>query len=183
MRLFDPGRECPIASQNTGEAASLVGVPPMMRWTAISFQAEYHHPDAAARHSPCQIGCGNQWHQRSAGTADVSMPVDLEWPRRATVGANCCDRRDKDGELAEGTGVLCCGERPPGTFVRFNAPGQTILRLIRRDRLCSEKSDDCAVIDSPSNTGLSLVNSICEAVTTPQMRLQTSKREREVRSG
>lgn len=27
---------------------SELGVPPMMRWTAISFQAECHHPDAAA---------------------------------------------------------------------------------------------------------------------------------------
>jgi hypothetical protein len=25
-----------------------VGVPPMVRWTAVSFQAEYHHVDAAA---------------------------------------------------------------------------------------------------------------------------------------
>ncbi|WP_349630435.1 hypothetical protein [Bradyrhizobium iriomotense] len=89
------------------------------------------------RHSLCQIGCGNQWHQRSAGAADVPRPVDLEWPRRATVGA---------------------------------------IVVIGVTDLFGEKSDDCAVIDSPSNTGLSLVNSICEAVTT-QMRLQTSKRE------
>jgi hypothetical protein len=39
------------------------------------------------RHGLRQIGCGNQWHQRSAGTADVPTPDDLEWPRRAIVGA------------------------------------------------------------------------------------------------
>ena len=73
----------------------LVGVPPMMRWTVISFQAEYHRHDAAPRHTLCRIGCGNHgarparapWHQRSAGAADVPGPVDLEWPRRAIVGA------------------------------------------------------------------------------------------------
>ena len=31
----------------------------MMRWTVISFQAEYHRHDAAPRHTLCRIGCGN----------------------------------------------------------------------------------------------------------------------------
>jgi hypothetical protein len=70
--------------------------------------------------------------------------------------------------------MLYCGERPPRTICNsFNARGQTGLRS---NLPSAEKSDDCAIIDSPSNTGLSPVNSICEAVTT-QMRLQTSKRE------
>lgn len=60
----------------------LVGVPPMMRWTAISFQAKYIIPVPQPRHSLCQIGCGNQ---RMAPTCN----------RRG----HCCDRRDKVGEL------------------------------------------------------------------------------------
>ena len=46
----------------------------------------------------------------------------------------------------------------------------------RSARLFGEKSDDCAIIDSPSNTGLSLLNSVCEVVTT-QNALVSNKHE------
>lgn len=89
---------------------------------------------------------------------------------------HCRDRRDIAGELCEGTSVLYCGERPPRTICNSMRGAKLVCDRICRARPFAEKSDDCAIIDSPSNTGLSPVNSICEAVTT-QMRLQTSKRE------
>lgn len=98
------------------------------------------------------------------------MPVDLEWPRRAIVGAIVVIGVTRPATFAEGPGVLYCGETKgrQGRSLQFTAPvklpGPT------------EKSDDCAIIDLPSNSGLSDFNPICEAATT-QMRLQTSKRE------
>lgn len=97
------------------------------------------------------------------------LPVDLEWPRRAIVGAIAVIGVTGLASFAEGLSALYFGEKE-GTLER------SISRHIE------EKSDDCAIIDSPSNTGLSLVNSICEAVTT-QMRLQNKQARREVRSG
>ncbi|WP_321175593.1 hypothetical protein [Bradyrhizobium huanghuaihaiense] len=108
------------------------------------------------------------------------MPVDLEWPRRANVGAIAVIGATRLASFAEVAGALYCGA--PGTILQFNAPAKLVSRSNFFGLDCSvtglfgEKSDDCAIIDSPSNTGLSLVNSICEAVTT-QMRLQASKRE------
>jgi len=57
------------------------------------------------RHSLCRIGCGHQWHQRSAGTADAPVPVDLEWPRRATVGAIAVIGVTRLASFAGGTGM------------------------------------------------------------------------------
>lgn len=92
------------------------------------------------------------------------MPVDLEWPRLAIVGAIVVIGVTRPATFAEGPGVLHCGERKDrqGRSLQFTAPvklpGPT------------EKSDDCAIIDLPSNSGLSVSNPICEAATT-QMRL------------
>lgn len=98
------------------------------------------------------------------------MPVDLEWPRRAIVGAIVVIGVTRPATFAEGPGVLYCGETKgrQGRSLQFTAP----VKLPGP----AEKSDDCAIIDLPSNSGLSVFNPICEAATT-QMRLQTSKRE------
>ncbi|MHC4048823.1 hypothetical protein [Bradyrhizobium sp. 25ACV] len=80
---------------------------------------------------PRQIGCGNQWHQRSAGTADVPKPVDLEWPRRATVGAIAMIGVAWLASFAEGTGVLYCGERPPRTICNSMRQAKLVC-----DRIC-----------------------------------------------
>lgn len=92
------------------------------------------------------------------------MPVDLEWPRRAIVGAIVVIGVTRPATFAEGPGVLYCGETKDrqGRSLKFIAPvklpGPT------------EKSDDCAIIDLTSNSGLSVFNPICEAAAT-QMRL------------
>lgn len=92
------------------------------------------------------------------------MPVDLEWPRRAIVGAIVVIGVTRSATFAEGSGMLYRGEAKvrQGRSLKFIAPvkvpGPT------------EKSDDCAIIDLPSNSGLSVFNPICEAATT-QMRL------------
>lgn len=92
------------------------------------------------------------------------MPVDLEWPRRAIVGAIVVIGVTRPATFAEGSGVLYCGETKDrqGQSLQFTAP----VKL----RAPTEKSDDCAIIDLPSNSGLSVFNPICEAATT-QMRL------------
>lgn len=92
------------------------------------------------------------------------MPVDLEWPRRAIVGAIVVIGVTKPATFAEGPGVLYCGERKDykGRSFRFAAPVKLPVP--------TEKSDDCAIIDLPSNSGLSAFNPICEAAIT-QMRL------------
>lgn len=55
------------------------------------------------------------------------MPVDLEWPRRAIVGAIVVIGRDKAGEaLPKAPGVLYCGETkdPPRTIPPIQCAGQ-----------------------------------------------------------
>lgn len=64
-----------------------VGVPPTRGGQPSAFRQNDIIPMPQPRHGLRQIGCGNQWHQRSAGTADVPTPDDLGWPRRAIVGA------------------------------------------------------------------------------------------------
>jgi hypothetical protein len=64
-----------------------VGVLPTRGGQPSAFGQNVIIPMPQPRHGLRQIGCGNQWHQRSAGTADVPTPDDLEWPRRAIVGA------------------------------------------------------------------------------------------------
>jgi hypothetical protein len=78
----------------------------MTRWTAFSFRQNIITPMPQSRHSLRQIGCGNRWHQRSAGTADVPMPDDLEWPRRAIVGAIVVIGVARVATFAEGPGVV-----------------------------------------------------------------------------
>lgn len=92
------------------------------------------------------------------------MPVDLEWPRRGIVGAIVVIGVTRPATFAEGLGMLHCGETkvPQGRSLQFIAP----VKLLGP----TEKSDDCAIIDLPSNSGLSVSNPICEAETT-QMRL------------
>ncbi|MBP0113127.1 hypothetical protein [Bradyrhizobium vignae] len=98
------------------------------------------------------------------------MPVDLEWPRRATVGAIVVISVTRPASFAEGTGVIYCGESRQGRSYNSMRWAKPVLRLNSPARPIGEKSDDCAIMDSPANPGLSLVNSICEALTT-QMRL------------
>ncbi|MGW1424130.1 hypothetical protein ACWAT4_28845 [Bradyrhizobium manausense] len=83
------------------------------------------------------------------------MPVDLEWPRRAIVGAIVVIGVARSASSAEGRGEIYFGDL------------STTRGKVRRLRYQRK---------APSNTGLSLVNSICEAVKT-QMRLQASKCE------
>jgi|EndMetStandDraft_3_1072993.scaffolds.fasta_scaffold59072_1 hypothetical protein len=73
------------------------------------------------------------------------MPVDLEWPRRATVGAIAVIGVTRLASFAGGTGVLYCGERPPGTILQFNAPGQTRSRSNSVGLDCSVKSQTIAL--------------------------------------
>ena len=54
---------------------------------SLGFPAECHHSDAAALPQIVRDRARSSVAQRSAGTADVPMPGDLEWPRRAIVGA------------------------------------------------------------------------------------------------
>ncbi|MGY8634987.1 hypothetical protein RAD15_21145 [Bradyrhizobium sp. 14AA] len=53
------------------------------------------------------------------------MPVDLEWPRRATVGAIAVIGVTRLASFAEGIGVLYCGESPPGMICNSMRRGQT----------------------------------------------------------
>lgn len=92
------------------------------------------------------------------------MPVDLEWPRRAIVGAIVVIGVTSPATFAEGPGVLYCGETKyrQGRSLQFTAPVNCRVRL---------KSQTIALSSiSPSKSGLSVFNPICEAATT-QMRL------------
>jgi hypothetical protein len=73
--------------------------------------------------------------------------------------------------FAEGPGVLYCGEKKDrqGRSLQFTAP----VRLPGP----TEKSDDCAIIDLPSNSGLSVFNPICEAATNALVNKE-ARRER-----
>lgn len=91
------------------------------------------------------------------------MPVDLEWPRRAIVGAIVVIGVTKPATFAEGPACFIAAKGTTGK----DDPSNSLRRQIAGP---TEKSDDCAIIDLPSNSGLSVVNPICEAATT-QMRL------------
>lgn len=59
------------------------------------------------------------------------MPADLEWPRRAIVGAIVVIGVTRPATFAEGPGVLYCGERKDreGRPLQFNAPTKLSGRL------------------------------------------------------
>jgi hypothetical protein len=78
------------------------------------------------RHTLRQIGCGNRWHQRSAGTADVPMPDDLEWPRRVIVGAIVVIGVARLATFAEGR-LATFAEGPA-----WSSPGFVLLRRKKR---------------------------------------------------
>ncbi|SFV08406.1 hypothetical protein SAMN05192541_1143 [Bradyrhizobium arachidis] len=88
-----------------------------------------------------QIGCGDQWHQRSADAADVPLPVDLEWPRRAIVGAIVVIGATGRGTSAEGSGCFVAPKRP-----KDDSGIQCVGPKSFRDRARLKKSDDCAII-------------------------------------
>ncbi|UWU74605.1 hypothetical protein N2603_31755 [Bradyrhizobium huanghuaihaiense] len=54
------------------------------------------------------------------------MPVDLEWPRRANVGAIAVIGATRLASFAEVAGALYCGA--PGTILQFNAPAKLVSR-------------------------------------------------------
>jgi hypothetical protein len=92
-----------------------VGVPPTRGGQPSAFRQNDIIPMPQPRHGLRQIGCGNQWHQRSAGTADVPTPDDLGWPRRAIVGAIVVIGHAGGPRRDPAPALFYCGdkERPP----------------------------------------------------------------------
>jgi hypothetical protein len=122
-----------------------VGVLPTRGGQPSAFGQNVIIPMPQPRHGLRQIGCGNQWHQRSAGTADVPTPDDLEWPRRAIVGAIVVIGGARLATFAGGPGVFQPQARSiaairkdrPKAVLQSNVPGQNSFGI----KPCPARSD------------------------------------------
>lgn len=87
------------------------------------------------------------------------MPVDLEWPRRAIVGAIVVIGVTRPASFAEGPACFIAAKRKTPKDNPFNS----LRRSNCRARLKSQTIALSSI--SPSNSGLSVFNPICEAAT------------------